>query len=258
MNLLKEIKEKVERPFPVKLAETREIIADHFEEFGDRAAVAFSGGKDSELVLYFCLERNPNVPLVFNNTGVEYPETVKFIAHLAELWKLNLTVTHPEKSFWDCVAEYGFPRGTKWRETKAKVALGWKGNVARCCYWLKEKPMLLAIRRNGYLGYFAGETATESRLRMFAARRGTCLHLKKEKVCKIKPILWWTEDEVWAFIRKEGLPVNEAYLKGARRIGCMPCTAYKNWEEQMQKLNPKLYRIIKLRKEKQYMMQLEA
>lgn len=246
MNLLKEVAEKVNRPFEIKLAETREVINHHFEEFGDKVAIAFSGGKDSEAVLWLCLQVKPDVPVVFNNTGVEYSETVRLIAELERNWELNLTVTHPEKGFWDCIQQYGFPRGTKAE----------KHSVARCCYWLKEKPMLLAIRENGWLGYFTGETAVESRMRMFAALRGTCLHLKKEKVCKIKPILWWTQEEVWEFIHKEGLPINQAYSKGCERIGCMPCTAYKSWEEQMQKVNPKLYKLIKLRKDNQYVMEL--
>jgi len=257
MNLIKEVAEKVNRPFHVKLVETREVISHHFEEFGDNVAVAFSGGKDSEVVLYLCLQVNPHVPVVFNNTGVEYPETVRFVAELEVLWNLNLVVTHPEKSFWDCTVEYGFPKGTKWRETQANVTLGRKGNTARCCYWLKEKPFSLAIRKNGYLGYFSGETAEESRLRMFAARRGMCFHLKKENVCKIKPILWWTKEEVWDYIAKNNLPVNPIYERGAERVGCMPCTAYKIWETQMQKLTPKLYRLIKLRKDGQYVMALE-
>ena len=249
---MREVAEKVNRPFSVKLAETREVIAHHFEEFGDKVAVAWSGGKDSTLVLYLCLQVTPNVPVVFNNTGVEYPETVKFVAYLAELWGLNLVVTHPEKSFWECVEQYGFPRGTKRR------GLGRNNNRPYCCYYLKEKPMFLAIKENDYLGYFTGETASEGWARMFIARdKGMCFHYVKWHICKIKPILWWTESEVWDFIHRENLPINPIYDKGSHRVGCMPCTAYKHWEEQMQKLTPKLYRIIKLRKDSQYVMALE-
>lgn len=251
MNLLREVRDKVERPFSVKLAETKEIINHHFEEFGDKVAVAFSGGKDSEVVLYLCFQQNPDVPVVFNNTGVEYPQTVRLVVQLAEQWPLNLTITHPIKSFWDCIKEYGFPQGTKRR------GLGKKLNRPYCCYYLKEKPMNIAIKQNGWLGYFTGERAEESWQRMFWARdKGICFHLKKERICKIKPILWWTESEVQQFIKEHSVPINPIYSKGEQRIGCMPCTAYKEWEVRMQKVNPKLYRLIKLRKDNQYVMEL--
>ncbi|GAJ10246.1 unnamed protein product, partial [marine sediment metagenome] len=113
MNLLKEVAEKVNRPFPVKLAETKEIIARHLEEFGDKVSVAFSGGKDSEVVLYLAWLMKPDVPVVFNNTGVEYPETRAFVGQLQQEWHINLIVTKPDKTFWDCIEQYGFPRGTK-------------------------------------------------------------------------------------------------------------------------------------------------
>lgn len=250
MNLLREVEEKVNRPFPIKLAETREIISHHLEEFGDKAPVAFSGGKDSAVVLYLCLQVTPNVPVVFNNTGVEYPDTVRFVAKIADEWDLNLTATHPGKSFWECVEQYGFPEGAKRR--------GRRANKAYCCYWLKEKPMLLAIRQNGWLAYFTGNTAVESWQRMFRAKsHGMCFHYKRWNICKVHPILWWTEDEVWNFIHHEGLLINNAYARGAHRVGCMPCTAYKSWESEMMKMSPKLYQIIKLRKDQQYMMALE-
>lgn len=239
LNLLREVKEKVNRPFPEKLEESRQIITHHFEEFGDKVGVAFSGGKDSEVVLYLCREVNPDVAVVFNNTGVEYPETTSFVQQLHQDWQLNLTVTKPEKSFWDCIAQYGFPDG--------------KSSSRRCCYWLKEKPALLAIRENGWLGQFTGITAVESYNRMWnAKRKGLCFHYKHWNICKIHPILWWTENEVWDFIKDNGLPLNAIYLRGAKRVGCMPCTAYKDWETQLSLTNPKLYRFIKLRKDGQF------
>jgi len=249
MNLLKEVAEKVNRPFEVKLAETKEVIKRHFGEFpNNKVAVAFSGGKDSEVVLRLCLDVNPDVPVVFNNTGVEYPETISFVSTIAETWGLNITITHPIKSFWGCVKDYGFPQGTKRHD---------KNNRPYCCYYLKEKPMFNAIKSNGWLGYFTGETASESYNRMiWAKKKGICVHLKKERVCKIKPILWWTENEVWQFVKDNNLPFNQAYNFGAERVGCMPCTAHKYWEAQMQKVNPKMYEIIKLRKDNQYVMRL--
>lgn len=243
LNLIDEVKERVERPFTEKLEESRQIISYHLEEFGDKVGVAFSGGKDSEVVLYLARQINPSVPVVFNNTGVEYSETVSFVQELSDQWHLNLTVTTPEKIFWQCIEEYGFPEQSK------------RHSSNRCCYWLKKKPMRLFLRDSSWLGYMAGITASESWTRMFNARdKGTRFHDKNWNVWKIYPILWWTEPEVRAFIEREKLALNPLYGKGVKRIGCVPCTAYTDWEREMALLNPKLYRLIKQRKDHQFVL----
>ena len=53
--------------------------------------------------------------------------------------------------------------------------------------------------------------------------------------------------EVLDFIKLMGLPNNKLYAEGSKRVGCSTCTAYKNWEDEMQRLSPKLYAIIKAR-----------
>jgi len=252
MNLLPEVAEKVNRSFSEKWLETTAIIAHHFIEFNkDKLVVAFSGGKDSLVVLHIVRQYYPQVAVCFNDTGIEYPETKAFIKQIAKDWDLNLiTTSYYKKTFWDCVEQYGFPE-----KTKSHFKDRGKQYKAKCCYYLKEMPMRLAIRENGWLGMFTGTTAVESQKRMFVAhQKGICYHTKHYNLCKINPILWWTQEEVWDFIRKENLPYNRLYDIGARRVGCMPCTAYLNWEEQMSRLNINMYALIKLRKDKQYTM----
>lgn len=252
MNLLPEVAQKVNRPFSEKWLETTATIAHHLHEFGeDKVVVAFSGGKDSLLVLHLVRQYYPQVAVCFNNTGVEYPETSAFVKQIVQDWSLNFISTPPyKKSFWECVKEYGFPE-----KTKSHFKDIGKQFKAKCCYYLKERPMELAIREHCWLGMFTGVTAVESRVRMFVARdKGICYHTVKYNIHKINPILWWTEEEVWDFTKQEGLPRNPLYDMGAHRVGCMPCTAYLNWEEQMSRLNINMYALVKLRKDKQFTM----
>lgn len=246
-SLIREVAEQVNKPFSEKYLQTTGIIAHNLLLYGqDRMAVAFSGGKDSEVVLYLVRQLAPKILVVFNNTGVEYPETVRFVKRLEQEWSLNLLITHPEKTFWQCVEQYGYPDKSK------------RGKGKRCCYWLKEKPMRLTIRKQKLLGVFTGLTAVESHTRMFNARdKGTCYYDGKNKIQKVHPILWWTEEEVWAYICQNNLPYNRTYDRGAKRIGCAPCTSFLDWESQLQKVNPKLYQLLKLRKDKQYSMVLK-
>ncbi len=247
VNLLKELKPLVERPFNEKLVQTMGIVAKNLHENYGKAFVSWSGGKDSTLVLYFVRQLYPDIPVAWTNTGVEYPETIRFIHKLASEWNLNFFETKSTKmNFWQCAEKWGFPDGSK----RGK-------SVDHCCYYLKEKPMLDLIRANGWQASFDGVTAVESRTRMFVARdKGTCSFNKHWKIMKVHPILYWTPEEVFAFFESEGIPNNPLYSQGADRVGCMVCSAYKTWEINMARENPKLYSIIKFRKDGQYSLKL--
>src|SRR5664279_4461612 len=52
--------------------------------------VAFSGGKDSTVVLDLARRADPNVPVCFFDSGLEFPETLAYIDKLADRWDLNL------------------------------------------------------------------------------------------------------------------------------------------------------------------------
>ncbi|HHI94441.1 MAG TPA: phosphoadenylyl-sulfate reductase [Gammaproteobacteria bacterium] len=41
---------------------------------------------------------------------------------------------------------------------------------------------------------------------------------------KFNPLLDWSEQEVWAYIRENDVPFNELHTKGYPSIGCAPCT----------------------------------
>jgi len=43
-------------------------------------------------------------------------------------------------------------------------------------------------------------------------------------IYKINPIVFWSEDRVWEYIKKYNIPYNSLYSKGFRSIGCQPCT----------------------------------
>jgi phosphoadenosine phosphosulfate reductase len=247
-NLIPFVAERVNRPFAEKLMETQYLISKNIATHKN-PSVACSGGKDSILVVWFSLIIKPDIKIVFNDTGVEYPETVKFMQQIANDWKLNLTITHPDKTFFDIADKFGY--------SISKVQKG-HGHGSPCCLNLKEKPTLKYLKDNGIDCQFTGITASESRQRQLTAiRLGSCYYAKTKHCQIVNPIIWWTEDEVWNYTEQMKIPSNPiyhvgGYRKGSDRCGCMPCTSYQKWEATMRRLTPKLYAIIKLRKDKQY------
>jgi len=58
-----------------------------------RPMVAFSGGKDSTALLHMIKSVRPDILVGYGNTGVEFPECIKFSRQLAEDWRLNFHET---------------------------------------------------------------------------------------------------------------------------------------------------------------------
>ena len=227
--LLAPVKKEVEKPFEEKLERARQLVRFFCNFFPKNCAVSCSFGKDSTVVLALVREVMPEVPVIFNNTGVQYGETYRFKSHLVEEWNLNLIETKPIKSFWEVADKYGLPDGKKKSD--------------RCCDYLKEIPYRKVVKKYGFAVSFTGITVLESRHRMFhICESGQAYYSRKDNVMKVHPIAFWTPQEVWDFINRVRIPVNPAYEKyGIERLGCVPCTSHKMWREQMAKVNPKLY-----------------
>lgn len=54
-----------------------------------------SGGKDSAVVAHLARQVDPDIPMVFFDSGLEFPETYAYLAHLVDAWGINL---HIERS----------------------------------------------------------------------------------------------------------------------------------------------------------------
>ena len=226
--------------FEEKLKYTKSLIKKAYMEFGDKLSVSCSFGKDSLIVLYLAREIYQDIYVLWANTGVEFPETVRFARKIAEEWNLNLIECKPVKTFWQCVKEYGFPWPRKVRMKNSEKAPG----TPRCCYYMKELPMRKAVEEFGIEATMDGITWDESYNRKWAIiKHGDWLYVKKKGYWFIHPIAYWNTSEVWRFIEENSLPVNPLYEK-IERIGCMTCTAHFGWEKQMATVSPKLYRFI--------------
>jgi phosphoadenylyl-sulfate reductase (thioredoxin) len=222
--------------------EPLECIKKAIGEFGDSLTVSCSFGSCSVVVLHMVLQLKPNIKVVFCNTGVEYSETYAYRDLLKKEWNLNLIETKPIMPFWECVRKFGFPlyRGKRGR--------GKEGNPGkpRCCVYLKELPFKKAAEEHGIKATITGLRAGESRARMFAfSQFGQNYYSKKFfNLMKFNPIAFWTHEQVWQYLKENNIPVNEIYLKGKDRSGCAPCTGYLEWEKQLAKTNPRMYRYV--------------
>jgi len=233
----KALRDCEERGFQV--FEPKELIKKAIDEFGDSLAVACSFGACSVAVLHMARDLNPQIKVVFQNTGVQYPETYAYRDLLVKEWDLNFMESKPIKSFWQCLDEYGFP-------LESRSAKGSPGKP-KCCVWLKEKPFREVKKEFGIEAILMGLRASESRARMFGIGQFGQYYLNKKfgKIWKFHPIAFWNRKQVFSYFSRVQIPLNPAYEKhGLERLGCMPCTNYKGWQKVMARANPKLYHYI--------------
>ena len=84
-----------------KIAVATRVLREAFA-VADRPAFAFSGGKDStvlmDLIRVFFPDQLPRLKIIYGNTGVEFPECVQFARRLAQDWRLDFHQARPGRT----------------------------------------------------------------------------------------------------------------------------------------------------------------
>ena len=86
-----------------KIKIAKEKIQEFYDAFDGNVYVSFSGGKDSTVLLDLVRQLYPDIPAVFSNTGLEYPEIRSFAKSKGAI------TTRPKMSFVDVITKYGYP-----------------------------------------------------------------------------------------------------------------------------------------------------
>jgi len=224
-----------------ELFEPMDLIQKAIDE-SENPSVSWSGGKCSTVVLHMALQLKPDITVFFNDTGVHFPETVAYVKEMAEKWDLNITRGKPDTTFWKIVEQYGFPHYRVMGFDKDSKK---KAHVPKCCVMLKEKPFMQNVKRLNVDANITGIRLAESRARAFViAQKGHFYFNKHYKLKVYHPIAFWNEQQVYDYLKSEGIPLNGVYEKGQRRSGCWPCTAFKSWAESLAGSHPKMYRFL--------------
>lgn len=90
-------------PLRAKALMSQNRIREWYNHFGGNVCISFSGGKDSTVLAHLVHEIYPDVPLVFADTGLEYPEIRKFAD------KMGAEFVRPKMRFDEVISKYGYP-----------------------------------------------------------------------------------------------------------------------------------------------------
>lgn len=98
-----DLRQRQALPLSAKVLMSQNRIREWYQHFNGDVCVSFSGGKDSTVLAHLVHDMYPEVPLVFCNTGLEYPEIQAFAK------KMGAEFIRPKMSFSEVISTYGYP-----------------------------------------------------------------------------------------------------------------------------------------------------
>lgn len=209
--------------------------------FGNlKPVVSYSGGKDSLVSLDLACKAFGDVEVIFNDTGLELPETINNVNAVSESYSLKLHVASANGIFWRAIEVFG-PPGKDYR---------W------CCKVTKLVPIAKLTKTMWPTGALniVGQRAYESLDRAKSPlvwRNKWIPHM-----ISTTPIQYWSQLTCWLYIFKYKLPYNKLYEEGFDRLGCYLCPScalaefedvkrtypdlWSKWESVLEKWREKL------------------
>ena len=272
-----ELRQMQSLPLEAKIAKSQLRIREWYDYWNGQVYVSFSGGKDSTVLLHLVRSVYPDVPAVFADTGLEYPEIKEFVRSTE-----NVTIIRPEMTFKSVIEKYGYPVISKRQAQYIREArttnseylyrlrtLGIKrdGSIAqyakisdkwlylidapfkiddKCCYVMKKQPFTIYENETGRKPYI-GTMATEGKNRELNWLRHGCNAFEHKRPIS-QPISFWLEEDIWDYLKRYNVPYAKIYDMGWERTGCMWCAFGVHLEEEpnrfqrMAKTHPDLYR----------------
>ncbi|UOQ42824.1 phosphoadenylyl-sulfate reductase [Halobacillus salinarum] len=183
-----------------------EVLRWAYDTYGDSMVYACSFGAEGIVLIDLISKVKQDADIVFLDTGVHFPETYDLIDKVkARYPQLNIHMKQPELTLDEQAEKHG-------------SAL-WKKQPDMCCYIRKIKPLEDAL--SGAEAWISGLRREQS-----VSRSKTNFVNKDERFQSIKvcPLIYWTWDDVWDYIRVNDLDYNVLHDQGYPSIGCMPCT----------------------------------
>jgi phosphoadenosine phosphosulfate reductase len=191
-------------------AQAEKVLEFFLNEYRGRIAFASSLGAEDQVLTHMIANIDLNTKIFTLDTGRLFPETYDLIERTNSRFKIKMDVSFPDsKKVEKMVKEKG-------------VNLFYQSveNRKLCCHIRKIEPLQRVLK--GFDMWITGLRREQSVTRNDNAL--VELDNNYEGRLKLNPLIDWTEEQVWDYIKGYNIPYNKLHDQGFPSIGCQPCT----------------------------------
>jgi 3'-phosphoadenosine 5'-phosphosulfate sulfotransferase (PAPS reductase)/FAD synthetase len=270
-----ELKYLQELPLTEKIRISSLRIQEWYEYWQGKVSISFSGGRDSTVLKHLVHKLYPEVPIVFIDTGLEFPEIKQFVKQ-----QDNVIILKPKMTYRQVLDKYGYPvisketankiyeirttksikllnkrlngNNTPWKS--GKLPEKWKYLIdapfkisSKCCDIMKKQPAAKYSKTSGHK-WILGVKAKDSRYRFQSYIRYGCNAFDLKEPSS-RPIIFWTKKDILEYIKTYDVAYCKIYDMGYDRTGCIFCGFGANRETagnhrfvRLRQTHPKLYK----------------
>lgn len=190
------------------LAETwtsQEVLHWAFKSFGNAVELASGFGVEGMALIDIASRVNSNLRVFTIDTGFLFPETYQLIERVEKRYRISVERVRSTLTPEDQSEIYG-------------PAL-WSANPDQCCALRKVEPL-----KEKLAGLRAWITAIRRDQTSHRAKARKVEWDQKFHVVKINPIVDWSSENVWEYVRAHDVPYNPLHDFNYPSIGCTHCT----------------------------------
>lgn len=184
----------------------QEVLAWALARYAPDIALACSFGAEDVALCDMVARIKPDARVFYLDTELLFPETYQVRDRIASRYpRLQIVGYRPHLSVEGQAIIHG--------------AALWQRDPDRCCQMRKVEPLQHALA--GLRAWITGIRRDQA-----PTRRNARVVENDERfgLVKVNPLVAWSSDQVWEYIRRHDVPYNPLHDQGYPSIGCYPCT----------------------------------
>lgn len=187
-------------------ASTVDVLHWTNETFGAQASFGTGFGVEGCVLIHLIATEELSIDLFSLDTGLFFDETYSLWEQLERRYGIKIRAVTSELTLSAQAERYGPEL--------------WANNPDECCRLRKVVPLAQALAgRQAWLSAIRAEQTSER-----ASTRTVEWH-ERFGLLKISPLLGWSDEQIWSFVREHDVPFNPMHQRGFPSIGCFPCTS---------------------------------